>query len=460
MNGGEPRLRAVSGSRPEPFEVALGPFRWFARLEASSGIVLLACVIIAMAWVNSPIGHTHHEFFHAHVGIEIDNEIVGLPLIEWIDEALMALFFLLVGLEIKREILIGELRSPRRAALPIIGAIGGMVAPAAIFAVIAGPSMGEHEALGRGWGVPMATDIAFALGAIALLGRRLPGSLRVFLGTLAIVDDIGALLVIAIFYTERIEFGPLGLAGGVLVLLLVAGRLGVRHPFIYLLAGGLLVYLFSQAGVHATIAGVLLAFTIPATGRVDATSYQEATGSAVEVFEDETPKATGAIRLTETQVEALQAIRENTRLVQPPLIRVEHALQPWIVFGVVPLFALANAGVPVSGSMEPGGMAAAAATGVALLVGKPLGIFVACYIGVRAKLATLPTGVSWLHIAGAGLLGGIGFTMAIFIANLAYAGSPALLESAKLGVMASSLLALVLGLATLWVASKRAGTSG
>ncbi len=366
----------------------------------------------------------------------------GLSMVHWINDLLMAIFFLVVGLEIKREILVGELASPKRAALPIFGALGGMIGPALIFV---GINWGNQETMG-GWGIPMATDIAFAVGILAMLGSRIPNSLKVFLTSLAIVDDLGALIVIAVFYTDNLNMAYLGYAGTIIAVLMFMNVLRVRWITLYLVMGLPLWYFVYMSGVHATIAGVLLAMTIPAHARVNAVNYVFSTRKALDVFANAHDDPEFAVTESSERRAAVNAIMNNSRLVMPPLHRIEHVLHPWAAFVIIPIFALANAGIPIHGGVTEN-LSDPAAIGIilGLFVGKPLGIIVLCWIAVLMGIATLPRGVSWRHILGAGMLGGIGFTMAIFIANLAYASSQTHLEHAKLAILVASALSAIGG---------------
>ncbi|MBO6512975.1 MAG: Na+/H+ antiporter NhaA [Phycisphaerales bacterium] len=365
----------------------------------------------------------------------------GLSMVHWINDLLMAVFFLVVGLEIKREILVGELASPKRAALPIFGALGGMVGPALIFVAF---NFGKETI--SGWGIPMATDIAFAVGILAMLGSRIPNSLKVFLTSLAIVDDLGALVVIAVFYTENLEMAYLGYAGSIIAVLMFMNVLRVRWITLYLVLGLPLWYCVYMSGVHATIAGVLLAVTIPAHARVNPVNFVFSTRKALDVFANAHDDPDIAVTQSSERRAAVNAIMHNSRLVLPPLHRMEHVLHPWAAFVIIPIFALANAGIPIHGGISEN-LSDPAAIGIilGLFVGKPVGIALFCMFACKIGIASLPRGVSWRHIFGAGMLGGIGFTMAIFIANLAYADSITHLEHAKLAILVASALSAIGG---------------
>lgn len=374
----------------------LDPFQRFFASEAAGGIVLLVCTAIALAWANSPWKDGYDSLLHHSLAVGGSHFELELTVHEWINDGLMALFFFLVGLEIKREILTGELASMRRAALPIAGAIGGMIVPAALYALFNANGAGA-----RGWGIPMATDIAFALGIVALLGPRVPAALRVFLAAVAIVDDIGAVLVIAIFYTSSISRLWASSALAILAVLLILNRAGVRSAIPYLMLGVALWVAVLLSGIHATVSGVLLALTIPARRR-DAS---------------------------------------NESLLE----RLEHSLHAPVAFLIVPLFALANAGVRLGGaSSSDVTMTVLGGVAIGLVVGKPLGITAASWLAVRLRVADLPDGVSWRLLQGVSWLGGIGFTMSLFVGALAFTDI-SLLNSAKLGVLLASFVAAIMG---------------
>lgn len=373
----------------------LEPFQRFAGSEAASGIVLLACTASALAWANSPWQPAYVSMLHHSLPIGYGPMRLDLTVHQWINDCLMALFFLLVGLEIKREMLAGELASVRKAALPIAAATGGMVVPALLYAALNGGGIGE-----RGWGIPMATDIAFALGIATLLGPRVPVSLKVFLAAVAIVDDIGAVLVIAIFYTASIAWASLAVVAALVIVLMLLNRAGVQHPAPYLLLGIVLWVAVLTSGIHATVAGVLLALTIPSRGSNVESSLLE---------------------------------------------KLEHSLSHPIAFFVVPLFALANAGVRIGGAASSGtSVTVLAGVVIGLVLGKPLGISLASWLAVRMRVAALPDSVTWRMLRGVSWLGGIGFTMSLFIGALAFSDE-ALLDSAKIGVLLASCVAAFMG---------------
>jgi NhaA family Na+:H+ antiporter len=442
-----PRIpTAADLTAPEPVERLASGFKRFAALSSAGGVVLIACTVAALIWANSPAAEGYEDLFHGEKLVFGFGEVTfSKTLSHWINDALMALFFFVVGLEIKREILVGELSSPRKAALPIAGAIGGMIGPALIYAAI---NWGQPTF--RGWGIPMATDIAFALGILSLLGRKAPTSLKVFLTSLAIADDLGALIVIAVFYTEQLATNYLLYAGVVTLGMVGLNALRVRSPWIYFLFGLFLWYFVFKSGVHATISGVIGAMTIPASARVGARRYLNATRAALDVFEKHSDRPEDDGKVGAHQRAAARAVHKSSLQVLPALHRLEDALHPYTVFLVIPIFALANAGVHLEGSLvETASGRVTLGIVLGLFVGKPLGIFLAAWLAVKLGVGVLPRGVTWRHIFGAGCLGGIGFTMALFIANLAFTDSPTDLDRAKIGILAASLLSAIVGLAVI-----------
>ncbi|MCA9288337.1 MAG: Na+/H+ antiporter NhaA [Phycisphaerales bacterium] len=414
-----------------------------------------------------PAGHAAEPASHAHASNESEKVAdVSMSIGHWINDLVMAIFFLLVGLEIKREVVEGELSSPKKAALPVAAALGGMLVPAAIYAAI---HWGQPLTI-RGWGVPMATDIAFALGVLALLGRRVPEGVRLFLTTLAIADDLGALLVIAIFYTENLDLVSLGIAAIIWAALIVMGMAGFRSITLYMAVGLVLWWFVFHSGIHATIAGVMLALAIPCRPRINARKYLAFTREALDEFEKNVPKTDkGEFKQTTAdQQEMVQAVENASVITGSPLHRLEYILAPWVAFAIIPVFALANSGVAIGGSPANAtdtveveakiGLAVA----LGLCFGKPIGVFLFSFLAVKLGLGALPRGVRWGHIHGAGWLAGIGFTMALFIANLAFRGHPLLLDGAKLGILGGSAVAGVIGLIVLVIEGRKSppSTSG
>ena len=420
-------------------ERVLGPFHRFFSAATAGGIVLLACTAVALLWANSPWADSYHHLWEVPVTVGTPGFGLTMSLHHWVNDGLMAVFFFLVGLEIKREVLVGELATRRTATLPVAAALGGMIVPALLYAAV---NVGGPGA--RGWGVPMATDIAFALGILALLGDRVPSGLRVFLAALAIADDLGAVLVIAFFYTGALDWGALGGAGAVLLALVALNRAGARRPLTYAVLGVALWVFVLASGIHATIAGVLLALVVPARTRISEAEFIAHAETSLADFRAADEPGTSVLTNRGHQA-ALQSMESAIDAAQAPLQRIEHSLHGFVAFLVMPIFALANAGVPLGGGVGAA-VASPVAWGVALglLVGKPLGITLASYLAVRLRAADLPANVGWRHVHGAGWLGGIGFTMSLFVAGLAF-GDPQVLNIAKLGVLGASVLAGTIG---------------
>ncbi len=421
-----------------PIDRLLAPFREFSGSSAASGVLLMVAAAIALIWANSAFASSYVSLWETRVSVGVGDLTLSKTLLHWVNDGLMTIFFLVVGLEIKREVLVGELASVRRAALPIAAALGGAVVPAAIFLLVAGSGEGA-----RGWAIPMATDIAFALGVLALLGDRIPVGLRVFMAALAIVDDLLAVMIIGLFYTAEVSVTALAAGGGVLAMLISANVLGVRRPVVYGILGIALWLAILQSGVHATVAGVLLALTIPARTRLDSADFAARAGRIVDHFvrRDDRDEPT----TMEEHHDALWELETITERAQAPMLRFEHALQPWVAFVIVPIFALANAGVAIGGDLaatlnDPVVLGIA----IGLIVGKQIGITTATVLIVRAGFASLPSGVALRHVYGAAWLGGIGFTMSLFISDLAFGAGPVLALS-KIGILVASVVAGVGG---------------
>lgn len=433
-----------------PIARVLGPMQEFVNRSAASGIVLLGATILALILANSPLAGPYQALLHTELGLEFGSFALREDLLHWINDGLMAVFFFLVGLEIKREIMVGELSSPRAAALPIVAAIGGVLVPAAIYLAFNAGGIGQS-----GWGVPMATDIAFALGCLALLGSAVPFTLKIFLTAVAIVDDLIAVLVIAFFYSGQINL--LALGGGILLLgaMLLLNLLGIRRIAVFVVLGLVVWVAFLESGVHATIAGVLVALTIPARNRIDASTFVQRVHHIVHAF-DATASADTALMLTdERQQHAVIELEELCEAVQAPLQKMEHTLHGVVQFGIMPIFALANAGVVLSpGAL--GGRTSAVALGIVLglVLGKPIGLLGASWLAVRSGIAALPPGVSWRQMLATGVLAGIGFTMSLFIAQLGFEDA-SVLEAAKLAILLASLIAGGVGMVLLSRARER-----
>lgn len=418
--------------------------------ESSGGIALLAAAIIALIWANSFWWAGYQRLWENHLSFGFGEWVFELSLRHFINDGLMVVFFFVVGLEIKREMLVGELASMRAAMLPIAGAVGGMLVPAAFYAMLNAGGPGA-----AGWGIPMATDIAFALGILALMGPRIPGGLKVFLAAFAIVDDLGAVLVIALFYTAELNLAALAIGGGLLLALIALNRLGVRHPGMYGLLGVLLWLAFLTSGIHATVAGVLLAMTIPARTRIDTAEFLDGSREILDQFERAGVEGESVLT-NQGQQTAISGLEDNCEKAQAPLLRFEDTLQPWVAFLLIPLFALANAGVALAVDLGEA-LANPVTLGViiGLVLGKPIGITLFAALAVRTGAAMLPTGVSWKALHGVSWLGGVGFTMSLFVSTLAFGEGSASLESAKLGILSASAIAAVIG----WVLLRGVGRS-
>ena len=421
----------------------------------AAGAMLLAAVV-ALIVANTGAYEAFLDFWHTEVGVFFGDGFAGMSLGHIINDIFMAIFFLLVGLEVKYELTVGELTNIRQALLPIVAAVGGVLAPIGIYLAF----NATNPETAHGWGVPTATDIAFALGILALLGNRVPNGVRVFLSTLAVADDIIAILVIAIFYGHSPSLPWLAVAAVVLFVLVLMNRNHIYSLIPYLLVGAVLWYCVYMSGVHATIAGVLLAFTIPSGSRVNIKSFLTWSGDKVRearsAYQPETPViAQGGY------IETVQDLSRVARQVVPPATRLEHRLYPWVYFGILPLFALTNADVSFLGVDVGAMLSSPVLYGVllGLLVGKPLGIMLFSMAVVKSKLASLPENVNWFHMLGASILGGVGFTMSIFVANLAFPDE-GLVATAKLGILAASLLAGVLGFVLLLLQAKAAQKRG
>ncbi len=437
---------AGSSRNNRPIGIVADPILRFAQLENAGAILLLLMTVLALAWANSPWGDSYLHLFHTPISFGVGDHVLSLPLEAWVNDGLMAIFFFTVGLEIKREMVLGELSKLSRAMLPVMGALGGMVVPAGIYAAL---HLGGPAA--SGWGVPMATDIAFAVAAIAILGKRCPPPLKVFLLALAIADDLGAVTVIAVFYTETIHTGALFTSFGLLGLVFAMNVLGVRAFPAYWLVGAFVWFFMHESGVHATIAGVLLGILTPATAQVEpGHGFSDRVDSLVDKFK-------GLVNLSDEEdygghkkahvVDDVIVAYTNS---QSPLDYLLHQLERFVAIVIMPIFALANAGVVFDAEVfgDAMSMQVAFAVGVGLLLGKPIGITLFAWISVRLGVAALPTGVNWKALAGTGLLAGIGFTMALFVTNLAFK-DPILISGSKIGIFAGSLLAAVLGVTLL-----------
>lgn len=419
---------------------ATAPLSRFLQIEAAAGAVLLIFTVAALALSNSPLAGQFLGLWEMHVGLEVGQWEFRRSLQEWINDGLMTLFFFLVALELKRELVLGDLRRPRAAMLSVSAALGGMLVPAALYLAVLAGEPGQH-----GWGTVMATDTAFVIGCLALLGKRIPQSLRVFMLSLAIIDDVGAILVVAIGYSTGIAWGALALAVVGIAAVRVMSMLNFRGFPLYFLAGGLIWLAIDASGIHATITGVILGLMTPARRWVDDERLYAILDRVVAHPGSE--KGTMHTRDRHTLRAAEIAARETLS----PAERLEIALHPWVGFGIMPLFAFANAGVDISldGFASP----VTFAVFIGFVLGKPIGIFLFSWLAIRFKLATRPPGLDWRLIAGGGMLAGIGFTMALFIANLAFGEE--LMGSVKLGILVASVTSAMAGILLLWLSGVR-----
>jgi NhaA family Na+:H+ antiporter len=432
----------VAGDTPLARYVAR-PLREFLRIESAGAILLLVATVAALVWVNAGGASSYDQLWHTTLGVDLGHWRVEETLGHWVNDGLMAIFFFVVGLEIKYELVSGDLRDPRTAALPVIAALGGMAVPALLYVALAGGGTA-----GVGWGIPMATDIAFALGVVGLLGRRVPAPARLFLLTLAVVDDVGAIVVIAVFYTGELHWRWLLLAIALLVTGAVLRRLRVWSTWVYAALGVVVWFATLESGVHATLAGVALGLLTPATS----------------LLREDRAKEYAVAALADNALDAEEQHRLRFLLAESvPLVeRWQRQLHPLSSYVVLPVFALANAGIDLRG----GGLGDAVTSGaglaiiVGLVVGKPLGIVAACFVAVKARVARLPGGVTWGTLLGVGAVAGIGFTVSLFIAGLSFPADPGLTDEAKIGILVGSIVSAALGAVLLAVNPGRRTSEG
>jgi NhaA family Na+:H+ antiporter len=407
----------------------------FTQGSSAPGIILILVTIIAIVWANSRGGNIYFELWQNKITLGFGEAAISKPLLQWINDGLMAVFFFAIGLEIKREIIAGELSTWKKSAMPLFAALGGMIVPSIIFI-----AFNKGTAASNGWGIPMATDIAFSLGILSLLGKRVPVSLKIFLTAFAIVDDLGAVLVIAFFYSSKIVLSNVALGAFFLGIMILMNWAGVRSKLAFAIPGILGIWLaFLLSGVHATVAGVLAALVIPASTKINKQDYRRSIvdlANGIRVAKEKETKF-----LTKDEQYVITAIREKSEHVQPPLQSLENSLHPWVMFFIMPIFALSNTGVILNTNLLAV-VAESSGLGIilGLVIGKPLGIFVFSWLAHRMRIGVLPKSVNWLHIWGIGFLGGIGFTMALFISSLAYSEA-ALINSAKISILLASVIA-------------------
>lgn len=406
---------------------------------AFPGIILVFVAAVAIIWANSSEGTIYFELWQNKITIGFGNNTLSKPLLLWINDGLMAMFFFVIGLEIKREVMAGELSTWKQATMPVFAAVGGIFVPSLIFFFF-----NNGKPSSNGWGIPMATDIAFSLGVLALLGKRVPLSLKIFLTALAIVDDLGAVLVIAFFYSSKIILSNIALGAFFLGLMIIMNIAGVRNKLAYAIPGILGIWLaFLLSGVHATIAGVLAAFVIPASTKISKTDFKQTIINLANDISDLVKKKTPF--LTKEEQHTVAVIKQTCEHYEPPLQSLEHTLHPWVIFLIMPIFALSNTGVVLGNSILP---AIKSDVGIGIILGlvfgKPLGIVLFSWISYKAGIASLPEKTKWVHILGVGLLGGIGFTMAFFVAGLAFTET-GLIDYTKISILLASVIAGLAG---------------
>jgi len=416
------------------------PFEHFLHAQTTTGIVLMFMTVLALVLANTPLAEGYSHFFHINIELNIGSWQLSHSIHHWINDGLMAVFFFIIGLEIKREILVGELSNIKVAILPIISAVGGMLFPALIYLYINSGTIGA-----TGWGIPMATDIAFAISALVLLGKRVPTALVTFLVALAIVDDLGAVLVIAIFYTEEIHMLPLALAGGMFLILVIFNRFGIHRILPYFIVGIFMWFFMLESGVHATIAGVIAAMAIPSKPKQIPNTFTKETKALLDEY-DNFPTEENHM-MNEKQKSILMRIEDKIKDVGTPASRLEHSLHLPIALIIIPLFALANAGIAIDFSSISSTIIEPISLGIiaGLILGKVMGIFGVAWIAIKLKIASIPKDSSMSQIFGVAFLGGIGFTMSIFVADLAFLGNPELIFQAKIGILSASLFSGLFG---------------
>lgn len=418
--------------------IIITPFQRFLQTEASGGILLIFFTVLALVWANSAWSASYDNLWSTKFTIGYGDWALSKALILWVNDGLMAIFFFLVGLEIKREVLVGELSTLKQAALPFFAAIGGMVVPALLFVGLNYDKPGAD-----GWGVPMATDIAFSLGILSLLGKRVPLNMKIFLTAFAIVDDIGAVLVIALFYSGTIYLTALYIALALFVVLIILNILNVRKKTIYILIAAVIWYFFLKSGLHPTIAGIMVAFTIPISSKIRASEFVGEIEDGLKIFKN-APNSPEEKLLNYKQLSSVESISYAAKNVEPPLQTLEHGLHNLVAFFILPVFALANAGVALGDAGSALSSALTINIALGLFVGKTVGVAFLSWVGVKLNLAGLPEGIKWMHLIALGMLGGVGFTMALFIANLAFT-DPELINQAKTGIILGSTIAALGG---------------
>jgi NhaA family Na+:H+ antiporter len=424
----------------ETIDFIIDPLKRFIHIESSSGVILVVATLCALILANSPFSDSYLAFWKTKVGFSIGTFEMKYSLQHWINDFLMAIFFFVIGLEVKRELIMGELSDLKNAILPLFAALGGMVGPTIMYLSLQLGNPGEN-----GWGIPMATDIAFVVGCLTILGRRIPNTIRVMVVSLAIADDIGAILVIAVGYTDTINFSMLLIAFTAIAIFLTVMKLGVRNVAVYLVISLIVWFGFHESGIHATIAGVILGLLTPTRSWINESRFDKIIKNALHFMQGE------GWSQSATHYNKIRELERATRKTISPLKRFETDLHPWVGFVIMPIFALANAGVVFKSELLTHPVSFAVILG--LFLGKPLGIFAFSWVAVKLKIAQLPEGVKWPAIFGIGALAGIGFTMALFIAGLALQGE--LLDASKVGILIGSSISALLGIAILLLSFKK-----
>ena len=418
-------------------KIILSPFQKFVKIESFSGILLLLATVLALIWANSPYSESYQALWQYKVGFTTESFELNKPLILWINDGLMAIFFFLIGLEIKREFLIGELNSAKKLAFPLFGALGGIIAPVTFFFIL-----NQNPETLKGWGIPMATDIAFSLALLKVLGNRVPLSLKVFLTAFAIVDDLGAVLVIAIFYSSTIQLELLGMAFLLLGVLYFLSFKNYYSKFLMISLGIIIWVLFLKSGIHPTLAGILLAFSVPIRQKIKTPEFID---NLVTITNN--IKEASVLKkpiLSKEQIQEIDDLEDWASKYQSPLQHLEHSLHDWVAYMVIPIFALANSGVVLNNGFELENLLIINIV-ISLVLGKSIGITAVVLLAKKLKLIEVPSDISTRHIVGVSFLAGIGFTMAIFIASLAFADSPIYIDSAKIGILVGSFIAALIG---------------
>lgn len=422
-------------------------FEKFVKIESLSGILLFSATMVAMVWANSAFSDSYATLWDTKLGFGSDSFGLKKPLILWVNDGLMAIFFFLIGLEIKRELLIGELNTIRKATFPFFAALGGMFVPLGLFLLL-----NDNPDTVNGWGIPMATDIAFTLAILKVLGKSIPLSIKIFLTAFAIVDDLGAVLVIAIFYTGGIDWVLLGYALALLAVLFFLSYKSFYSKYVTILVGLVIWTLFLKSGIHPTIAGVLLAFTIPIRQKINASTFVQELSDIEDEIEND--GSSDQKTLTKNQIEQLDNMEDLIDKFQSPVQIIEHKLHGWVAYVIMPIFALANAGIVFNSDvqLETGLIINLA---LALFVGKLVGIPIFSYLALKLNVAELPEGTNFMQIIGVSILAGVGFTMSIFVANLAFTDNAMFLDSAKVGIIIGSVISGIIGAIVLKMASKK-----